>query len=293
IPMDGKAFSSLFKDIDFSMPNFSFLDGIKTSLPDFDLKDLTGLKKFTEALTGAASGIDFGNVHIDTKLLSNVIKTCSATGMVDSIPKLMALAKDKGVLIGVARDCLINCSNTGDLNLLKTVSDTLGKNGVIGINPDILTNIGKAISFTTPEPTQATTQMVFDPDYKKFLDIHGPYGASDGVLGQKKYDEIKAAYASVDDQWQFSKETFNETGVFDARLASGATDGFKDIFISGSRVKGTEDDQAFMLGTLFKPTTVEAQIASDFPLVVTEDARHDVKNEFSPNIFPFKPQQAA
>lgn len=290
IGFDSKMFTDVFKGVDLNAITSAFKDNIPLNIGNMDIKELNGLKDLLKTYTGDLSSTTFGNLNIDKTMITNLVNVCAKTNMKDSIGPLLNLAKDKGVLIDVARSCLGGMGKNPDANILESVAKAISGKAVTALNPDIIKIFTSAVKIDTPVPTPTTSKMVLDPDYKKFLEVHGEYGASDGKLGKEAYKDSIQAFDVVNPNWRLTPTPIcNQTSVYDMTTVMGSSNGFKDIYVSNSRVTGTEADKVLAMGVHFENTTVEEILNRDFPLTVISTPLLKVSDSFISTSAKFVP----
>jgi hypothetical protein len=277
---DSKMFGDVFKDIDFNGTITAIKDSIPFDIGKLDIKDLNGLKDLLKSYTGELPNISFNDLGIDKQMITNLVDTCSKSGLIDAVPKLLTMAKDKGILLDVAKGCLDNIQKNPNANVLESVANAISSKTTLSINPDIIKIFTKAIDVEIPKVPEPPTRMVLDPDYKKFLDIHGPYGASDGKLGNELYKDSVAAFTAVDPDWRKVKGDLLGGNVFDSMTISGGSLGFKDVFVANARVFGTEEDKVLILAAATTPTTVSETLSKDFPMTLVGKPNDHVNGSF-------------
>jgi hypothetical protein len=206
---------------------------------------LSSVSKLLSAYSGNAGVLAINDAVAKVALSTSLSSSLSSLGVTGSFSSsISALGTDTSSISQVAQASLPTTISGSDVANLAQMGDALGTGGVLAINPTIISDFSS--SYTASD------------------------NSTDNTISSE-FTSLTAAYSSVDSAWMSSTLTSSsgtsETAVDFSKFADGSDD-FKTLVVSGAQASSDTTLMDLAYSDKFETTSVEDQLATDFPMTV-------------------------
>lgn len=214
------------------------INDVKSKVDSANIKDIKQLGGFINSFTGSNifSGKDnsaLGN------LLGSVVGQASSLGLKDAFTAVTSTITDYPLLTKVVKATLPLALKSGDLRLLREMSNSPAAKLINIFSPGFTNTISKTFTF--------------------------PSGNRRNSINS--FDDFFTAVGNIDDQWDTLFRDGDDTGVNLLSLLGGSRD-FQSLIVSGVgwyADSSTKKQKSYALASVYKQTSVYAEIRKHFP----------------------------
>lgn len=237
----------ILKSIKDTNQLFAKVGTLATKIKATDFQNANQLGKLINSYTKNNEFFKIEDLDAEVGLIAGIVNESTRYGLPNSLDKLTENITRGDVLKRIMDQVLPGAIQSGDARLLGQIAAKLGNKTAYELRPTVLRD--------------------FSRDYKRPANMTAEER-------QVLYQQLMASFSAVDNEWYITKRFEDHAGVemedpaLDLTILAAASDDFKDIIAMGAINSTDPYEQLFGLSKIFKITTVDKQLAIDFPRTV-------------------------
>jgi hypothetical protein len=226
----------------------STIDGVSRTIKGGNLSNISSISGALNSLSNNSGLATITDKVANIGAMAGLVKTSCENGIYNTFGTATKALDNIDSVNAVANKCSESVAFNSDIGSFKTMGATTSPGSLIAYDPSILDKF--STNYTSPP-------------------------AGDKV---KEYADINGAFGSIKPDWTKSvvMTPVGPEQVTDVTVIQNGSKDIQKVIKTGAMASTNPDDKLLIVGTVFKPTTVEAEIAAQYPKTVFSSQKETV-----------------